>query len=53
MTHVSRLLVQQLVVAVVRSDPEPDKVRVRLDGERAMMKTNPSGPEFADLLEVQ
>ena len=48
----SALLLDKSLIFVVRTDPDPDEIRVILDGQRSVMRTSPDRPELANFFEV-
>jgi hypothetical protein len=48
-----RLLAKQPIVVGMAANPEPDESVWRFDREGAVVSSNPSRPEAADLLEVK
>ena len=47
------LLFDQSLILVMRTDPDPDKVRTVLHGEGAVIDPDPRGPQLPDFLETQ
>ena len=47
------LFAKQTIVVCVATDPEPHEAIRRLDCERAIVKSGPSGPERSNLLELK
>jgi hypothetical protein len=48
-----RLSAKQAIVVGMGADPKPHETVCRFDRQRAVVSTDPSGPEAADLLEVK
>ncbi len=46
------LLLDEPLVFVMGTDPDPDEIPLVLHGQGSMMRPGPHGPELADLFEV-
>jgi hypothetical protein len=47
------LCAKQPIVVCMAADPEPHEAVRRFDGERAVVTSDPSGPEAPNLLELE
>ena len=47
------MLAKQPIVVCMAADPEPHEAVGRFDRERAVVTSDPSGPEAANLLELK
>jgi hypothetical protein len=46
------LLLDDSLILIMRTDPNPDEVRSILDCQRPVMRPSPHGPQLADLFEA-
>jgi hypothetical protein len=45
-------MLDESLILIMRTDPNPDEIRPILDCQRPVMRPNPHGPQLANFFEV-